>query len=111
MNEHKDRWGREWIMIANPTHGSFETAPFNHDFKLSTGDRRKAKRPGGLAGPLRAGRFRENLEALLSRFSRHRAQEKRAGRYLAAFLQFTRLLNRASSMRVPWLWSPWGAAP
>ena len=37
MDEHKDRWGREWIMIANPTYGSFETAPFNHDFKLSRG--------------------------------------------------------------------------
>ena len=44
MDEHKDRWGREWIMIANPTYGSFESAPFNHDFKLSAGDRRKAKR-------------------------------------------------------------------
>ena len=44
MDEHKDRWGREWIMIANPSYGSFETAPFNHDFKLSAGDRRKAKR-------------------------------------------------------------------
>jgi 5'-nucleotidase (lipoprotein e(P4) family) len=41
---HKQRWGREWIMIANPTYGSFESAPFNHDFKLSNADRRKAKR-------------------------------------------------------------------
>jgi acid phosphatase len=44
MDEHKHRWGREWIMIVNPGYGSFETAPFNHDFKLSGGDRRKAKR-------------------------------------------------------------------
>src|SRR5499426_1436717 len=44
MEQHKDRWGREWIMIANPAYGSFETAPFGHDFKLSVGDRRKAKR-------------------------------------------------------------------
>ena len=56
MDEHKDRWGREWIMIANPTYGSFETAPFNHDLTLSVGDRRKAKRgvleawPGPEAG-------------------------------------------------------------
>jgi 5'-nucleotidase (lipoprotein e(P4) family) len=44
MEEHKDRWGREWIMLANPAYGSFESAPYQHDFKLSNGDRRKAKR-------------------------------------------------------------------
>jgi 5'-nucleotidase (lipoprotein e(P4) family) len=44
FEEHKDRWGREWIMLANPAYGSFETAPFKHDFKLSAADRRKAKR-------------------------------------------------------------------
>ena len=42
--EHKARWGREWIMLSNPSYGSFESAPFNHDFKLSEADRRKAKR-------------------------------------------------------------------
>ena len=36
LEEHKDRWGREWIMLANPTYGSFESAPFKHDFKLPT---------------------------------------------------------------------------
>ena len=44
FEEHKNRWGREWIMIANPAYGSFESAPFNHDFKLSPDERRKAKR-------------------------------------------------------------------
>jgi acid phosphatase len=44
MDQHKDRWGREWIMIANPGYGSFESAPFLHNFKLSDGERRKAKR-------------------------------------------------------------------
>jgi len=44
MEQNKDRWGREWIMIANPTYGSFESAPFNHDFKLSPAERRRAKR-------------------------------------------------------------------
>jgi 5'-nucleotidase (lipoprotein e(P4) family) len=44
MEDHRERWGREWIMIANPSYGSFETAPFGHDFKLSPADRRKAKR-------------------------------------------------------------------
>ena len=31
-------------MLANPAYGSFESAPFKHDFKLSNEDRRKAKR-------------------------------------------------------------------
>lgn len=44
FEEHRERWGREWIMIANPTYGSFETAPFGHDGKLSSADRRRAKR-------------------------------------------------------------------
>ena len=44
LEQNLDRWGREWIMIANPSYGSFESAPFGHDFKLSVGDRRKAKR-------------------------------------------------------------------
>jgi 5'-nucleotidase (lipoprotein e(P4) family) len=37
------RWGREWIMIANPTYGSFDTATFGHDFKKSRDEQRKAK--------------------------------------------------------------------
>jgi len=44
FEDHKDRWGREWIMLANPAYGSFESAPFKHDFKLSNADKRKAKR-------------------------------------------------------------------
>ena len=44
LEAHKDRWGREWIMLANPSYGSFESAPYKHDFKLSNGDKRKAKR-------------------------------------------------------------------
>jgi 5'-nucleotidase (lipoprotein e(P4) family) len=44
MDANRDRWGREWIMLSNPAYGSFESAPFGHDFKLSPGDRRKAKR-------------------------------------------------------------------
>ena len=38
-----ERFGREWIMIANPTYGSFDTAPFGHDFKKSRAEQRKAK--------------------------------------------------------------------
>ena len=44
LEQHKDRWGREWIMLANPTYGSFESAPFKHDFKVSDADKRRAKR-------------------------------------------------------------------
>jgi acid phosphatase len=44
MDQHRDRWGREWIMIANPGYGSFESAPYQHDFKKSEADKRKAKR-------------------------------------------------------------------
>src|SRR5262249_7087284 len=44
LEQHRDRWGREWIMISNPSYGSFESAPFNHDGKLSADERRKAKR-------------------------------------------------------------------
>jgi acid phosphatase len=51
LEQHQARWGREWIMLANPTYGSFETAPFKHDFKLSDADRRKAKREALQAWP------------------------------------------------------------
>jgi acid phosphatase len=44
FEQHKDRWGREWIMLSNPTYGSFESAPFRHEFRLSPGERRRAKR-------------------------------------------------------------------
>jgi len=40
---NRHRWGREWIVIANPTYGSFDTAPFGHDFKKSREEQRKAK--------------------------------------------------------------------
>jgi 5'-nucleotidase (lipoprotein e(P4) family) len=44
LEQHKDRWGRQWIMLANPSYGSFESAPFKHDFKVPAADQRKAKR-------------------------------------------------------------------
>ncbi len=36
-------WGRQWLMIANPTYGSFDTAPFGHDFKKPREEQHKAK--------------------------------------------------------------------
>ena len=44
FQENKERWGREWLVIANPTYGSFEAAPFGFDYKKSDADKRKAKR-------------------------------------------------------------------
>jgi 5'-nucleotidase (lipoprotein e(P4) family) len=41
---NKARWGHDWIVIANPTYGSFESAPYNHDFKLPGAEKRQAKR-------------------------------------------------------------------
>lgn len=43
FEEDKAHWGRDWLMIANPTYGSFDTAPFGHDFKKSREEQRKAK--------------------------------------------------------------------
>jgi 5'-nucleotidase (lipoprotein e(P4) family) len=43
FEENRARWGREWLMLANPTYGSFDTAPFGHDFKKSREEQRKAK--------------------------------------------------------------------
>jgi acid phosphatase len=44
FEQHRDRWGREWIMLGNPAYGSFESAPFGHDFKRPNAERRRAKR-------------------------------------------------------------------
>jgi len=35
--------GHDWIFIANPEYGSFESAPFNNDYKLSPDQRRQMK--------------------------------------------------------------------
>jgi 5'-nucleotidase (lipoprotein e(P4) family) len=43
FEENEDRWGRDWVMLANPTYGSFDTAPYGHDFKKSQEEQRKAK--------------------------------------------------------------------
>ncbi len=44
FDANKERWGRDWIMLANPAYGSFESAPFMHDYKKSQAEQRKAKR-------------------------------------------------------------------
>ena len=36
-------WGKQWLMIANPTYGSFDSATYGHDFKKPVAEQRKAK--------------------------------------------------------------------
>jgi len=36
-------WGHDWIVIANPTYGSFESAPYHGDYKLSPEAQRQMK--------------------------------------------------------------------
>jgi acid phosphatase len=43
FEENRARWGREWLVLANPTYGSFDTTTFGHDFKKSREEQRKAK--------------------------------------------------------------------
>lgn len=38
-----NRWGREWIMIANPAYGSFEASTFAFNYRLSPDEQRRAK--------------------------------------------------------------------
>lgn len=53
FQDNKDRWGREWLVIANPTYGSFEAAAFGFDYKKSDADKRKGKQGvlQGWSGP------------------------------------------------------------
>jgi 5'-nucleotidase (lipoprotein e(P4) family) len=36
-------WGHDWIAIANPTYGSFESTPYKGDYKLSADEQRRLK--------------------------------------------------------------------
>jgi 5'-nucleotidase (lipoprotein e(P4) family) len=49
--ENAERWGKDWIVIANPTYGSFESAPYGHDYKLPVEAQRAAKREALEAWP------------------------------------------------------------
>lgn len=37
------RWGREWIMLANPAYGSFEAVSFGFDYRKPVAEQRRAK--------------------------------------------------------------------
>ena len=43
MQAHRSRWGTQWIVISNPTYGSWEAAPFGFDYKLSQAEKRAKK--------------------------------------------------------------------
>ena len=38
------RWGHDWIVLPNPSYGSFESAPYGGNFKLPPDEQRAAKR-------------------------------------------------------------------
>jgi len=39
----KVHFGHDWIVFANPAYGSFESAAYGHDFKLSDDEKRTRK--------------------------------------------------------------------
>ncbi len=43
MDAHKSRWGTQWIVISNPTYGSWEAAPFGFNHQLSEAEKRAEK--------------------------------------------------------------------
>jgi len=43
FDSDKAYFGKQWLMIANPTYGSFDTATYGHDFKKPLAEQRKAK--------------------------------------------------------------------
>ena len=43
----KAHFGHDWMMLANPAYGSWESAPYGHDYKLSD-DEKRARKIGAL---------------------------------------------------------------
>lgn len=43
FQDNAAHWGHDWIAIANPTYGSFESAPYHGDYKLPPEEQRKMK--------------------------------------------------------------------
>ena len=46
MEKHKDMWGTKWIVLPNPSYGSWESAPYGHDYKESD---QRGKKQGAMA--------------------------------------------------------------
>jgi len=43
LEANADKWGKSWIMLTNPTYGSWESAPFGHSYKHKSDARRQMK--------------------------------------------------------------------
>lgn len=43
METQKGLWGERWIVLPNPSYGSWESAPFDHNYKLSEVEKRGKK--------------------------------------------------------------------
>ena len=43
FEENAARWGHDWLVLPNPSYGSFESAPFGGNFKLPVEEQRAAK--------------------------------------------------------------------
>ena len=43
IDNHQKRWGRDWIVLPNPTYGDWESSLYNYDYQLPTGDKRQQK--------------------------------------------------------------------
>jgi 5'-nucleotidase (lipoprotein e(P4) family) len=43
FEEQQAHWGNDWIVIANPVYGSFETAAYGNDYKVPATDRHRLK--------------------------------------------------------------------
>jgi acid phosphatase len=43
FTENAAHWGHDWFMLPDPEYGSWESNPFNNNYKLSPDERRKMK--------------------------------------------------------------------
>lgn len=43
FTDNAQHWGKDWIAIPNPTYGSWESAPYAHDFKTPPEEQRQKK--------------------------------------------------------------------
>ena len=54
FEELKVHFGHDWIMLANPAYGSFESAPHGHNFKLPDDEKRVKTRGALLPWPAKS---------------------------------------------------------
>lgn len=46
MDKHADMWGTKWIVLPNPSYGSWESAPYGHNYKEPD---QRGKKQGAMA--------------------------------------------------------------